>query len=248
MLVGEMKISRRILAGGAGSFAFLLACGLAIAAPEETVSPNSRAASSTWKDVPLSSSNRWQALHYKNIPANQFGFSKDGMTISVNNSASPLILPLEKPLFVTRLRAKGQLKGKLNVDSSRQGEKGYDDYVLRIGLVVPGEKRLNFIQRRTAPNWVQTLFKLAPEGTGISKVQFFNVAASPDQIGKTRQHPLSNLLYETVVAAPAPGGHLEFNINLNPPTEVLALWISSDGDDTQSHYSVQLQRLELEVK
>jgi len=187
-----MNISRSAKAVGAGSFAFLLACGLAIAAPEATELQNSGGVSSQWLKIPLDSSNRWQALRYKNIPANRIRFSKDGMTISVNNSASPLIYPLDQPLLVTRLRVEAQIEGSLNVGGPRQGEKGYDDYVLRIGLVVPGKKRLNFIQRMTAPEWVRALFKLAPEGTGISKVQFFNVAASPGQIGKSRQHPSSD--------------------------------------------------------
>ena len=247
-----MNFSRTSLSILAGCLVLLAAANGVGAAtnsvPRPVEASTGRGSALPWFRVPLDSSNRWQVLHYKNIPANKTTFSKSGLEISVRDSASPLVYPLEKPLLITRVRVKAKLEGTLEVNPARQEEKGSDDYVLRIGLVVPGERKLTFVQRKTAPDWIKALFKLAPAGTGISRVQFFNVAAAKDQIGKTRQHPASDLLHEKVVAVPGPNGVLDFSFSLDQPIETLAIWISSDGDDTKSQYRVQLRQLEFEVK
>jgi hypothetical protein len=99
-------------------------------------------------------------------------------------------------------------------------------------LVEPGERTLNFVQRRVAAHWVRKLFELAPRGSGISRIYFFNVGAERTQIGRERQHPLSDLIWERVVAVPGPDGRFDFEHGLERPLDAIAVWLSSDGDDT----------------
>ena len=148
---------------------------------------------------------------------------------------------------MTRVRAVGRVSGRLSLDGSlQQGAPGADDYALRIGLVESGTRRLGWFQRLAAPSWVKRLFALAPADTGISRVQFLNVAESPGHVGSARQHPGSDLLYEHVVTAIDPEGRFAIDYTLERATSVLALWLGSDGDDTSSTFSVTLERLELE--
>jgi hypothetical protein len=91
------------------------------------------------------------------------------------------------------------------------------------------------------------LFRLAPADTGISQVRFFNVGIEPQQIGWQRQHPLSELLHEEIVAVRRHDGTFEMSASFEPPITTLALWISADGDDTNSSFAGALERIELET-
>jgi len=124
----------------------------------------------------------------------------------VDRSAMPVIYPLPDRARVTGVRARGRIEGMLRVPPGRQGQEKFDDYAFRVGLVEPGERTLNFVQRRVAARWVRKLFELAPRGSGISRIYFFNVGAERTQIGRERQHPLSDLIWERGSRFPAPTG------------------------------------------
>jgi SAM-dependent methyltransferase len=195
--------------------------------------------------VPLSSQTNWQILQYSNLPPHRVGFSAQGLEMAVDGSAMPLIYPLAKPIRVKSIRVKGRLEGALRLPPERQGERKFDDYALRVGLVEPGERTLNFVQRQLAAPWVRKLFELAPKGSGISRIHFFNVGTAKGQIGRQRQHPLSDLILERVVAVPAADGRFDFVHALDKPLDAIAVWLSSDGDDTGSRFTVLVQEIEL---
>jgi hypothetical protein len=92
---------------------------------------------------------------------------------------------------------------------------------------------------------VRTLFALAPEKGGISQIHFFNVGAESAHLGRRRQHPLSELMVETVVALPRADGRFDFTHALQTPLETIAVWLSSDGDDTGSKFSVLVEEIVL---
>jgi len=195
--------------------------------------------------VPLTSGMGWQVLAYRGIPPHDVRFSASGLRIDVRKSAAPLIYPLGQPVAVTTVRARGRISGTLNVPPDRQGESGFDDYAFRLGLVEVGERRLGFMERRLAPAWVRKLFSLAPPGMGVSRIRFFNVGVEPGQIGRRREHPLSELILEQVVTVPDREGRFELFVRLESAIETAAIWISTDGDDTRSTYTVTIERIEL---
>lgn len=65
------------------------------------------------------------------------------------------------------------------------------------------------------------------------------------QIGRRRQHPLSDLISEEVVVTLRSDGRLDFAHSLDRPLETLAIWLSSDGDDTGSTFTVLIEEIEL---
>lgn len=158
----------------------------------------------------------------------------------------PLIYPLEMPATVRSVRVRGRIvQGSLALPPGSQGEKGFDDYIFRLGLVEPGERTLNFLQRQVAAAWVRKLFELAPPGGGISRIHFFNVGAEKAHLGRTRVHPLSDLLLEKIVALPAADGRFDFTHVLERPLQAIAVWLSADGDDTKSRYTLLIEAIEL---
>lgn len=195
--------------------------------------------------VPLGEQTNWQVLQYSRIPPHKVQFTKAGLAMQVERSAMPLVHPLGKPFATKRVRVKGRVEGTLNIPPGRQGEEGYDDYVFRLGLVEPGKRTLGSVQRRFVADWVKKLYELAPPGSGISGIHFFNVAAEKNHLGKKRQHPLSDLIREEVVALPRADGRFDFEHVLAQPLQTIAVWLSSDGDDTKSTFTVRVEAIEL---
>ncbi len=197
-------------------------------------------------DLPLNEQASWQVLKYSSLPPHRVRFSSAGLEMAVDTSAMPLIYPLPTRLRVSAIRVKGRVEGALRLPPGRQGEEKFDDYVFRIGLVEPGERTLNFVQRQLAAAWVRKLFELAPKGGGISKIHFFNVGADGAHIGRQRQHPLSELIVEKVVAVAHVDGRFDFAHALERPLDTLAVWLSSDGDDSGSKFTVLVEQIELQ--
>jgi hypothetical protein len=202
--------------------------------------------SSSSVSLPLNEQIGWQVLQYSNLPPHRVRFSKAGLEMMVDGSAMPVIYPLPERVRVGSIRVKGRIDGTLRIPAGRQGQEKFDDYALRIGLVEPGERTLNFVQRQVAARWVRKLFELAPKGSGISRIHFFNVGAEKTQIGHQRQHPLSDLILEKVVTVPRPDGRFDFDHRLERPLDAIAVWLSSDGDDTGSTFRVLVEGIELE--
>ena len=199
-------------------------------------------------EIPLQlNDENWQSLHYKNIAPNVITQKEQGFEIKVNNSASPLIYVFDQPLLVKNIKVSGSMGDLPTIPADlTQGDKNADDFPFRIGLVLAGDKTLNFAKRLIAPNWVKTLYALAPKGYGIDHIAFLNLA-NPEPISwQSRDHPASKGLFkETIVAHIQPNEDFELKHDLSQPNEVIALWISSDGDDTNSSFSLNLNSITL---
>jgi hypothetical protein len=194
--------------------------------------------------VPLQQAGGWQVLEFRRIRPNVVEFSPAGLRIQVDGSASPLIFPLPKPLKVGRVRARvavsGRLKGKVGAGSWDE------DSEFRLGLVVSGNKRLEGFSKVLAPVWVRKLFALAREGGGVSRIVFLVLGRAPAAVGERRIHPSSELLEERIawLADGKPGSRV-LEAELEPMDEVVALWLSVDGDATGSKYEVLVESIEL---
>src|SRR4051812_23372563 len=115
--------------------------------------------------LPLSQP-QWEMLKYSSIPSHELSFAPSELRIKVKSSAAPIIHKLKAPMTVKEVRLKASMVGKINYGGKTPGEKGADDFPLRIGLVVAGDKRLGTFQSAFAPAWIVRLHELAPAGTG----------------------------------------------------------------------------------
>lgn len=196
--------------------------------------------------LPMQHEGNWQLLEYNRLDANQVAFSDQGMKVMVEQSASPIIYPLDHPKTVTRVAVTGNLSNLLNLPADSQGQKGSDDFSLKVGLVVAGDKTLNPVQKLFSAKWVQKLYDLAPEGTGVDRIYFLNAVQNEGFLGQQRQHPLSDLIYENNVWLLDKAGDFTLTYNLENPEKVIAVWLSIDGDDTRSSYTTTIKTLLLD--
>ena len=191
--------------------------------------------------------NHWKSLTFNNIPANRVTELPQGLQIEINASASPLIYVFEEAATINQVSVSGMI-GSLPVipQGLKQGEKGADDFPFRLGLVLEGDKTLNFAQKLIATEWVKILFGLAPEEAGIDHIMFLNLVNPEFQYvpGTLREHPNSKGLYtETFVGQIAADQDFSFSYQLPMPKKVIALWISADGDDTGSSYTLTVNSI-----
>ena len=197
--------------------------------------------------LPLQQPDAWQLLEYDKLPPHRVEFGDNGMRVAVDASASPIIYPLPAPASVGRVVVSGRLEGLLDLPPRPQGEAGADDFCLRVGLVLAGGRRLNIFERMLSARWVRRLHELAPAGGGIDRVLFLNAVQDRRQLGRARVHPLSPLLHERNVWLLDRSGDFELQYELEAPLEVVALWLSLDGDDSRSRFVVHLEDLRLET-
>ena len=186
----------------------------------------------------------FNVLSYSSIKPNEFSFNNENLEIKVDSSASPLIYPLKSSKNYSKMIFSARFDDKVKV-SGPQGDKGHDDFSLRVGVVYEGDRTLNFFQRAVAAKWITTLFELAPEGTGVSQINFFNTYVDKRLASKSRVHPLSDLLVENFVGDLSTSNEVSVSVDLDRSKKILALWISSDGDDTQSKYIVEINQISL---
>lgn len=195
----------------------------------------------------LFSSNKWHSLAYRSIPANTVTFSSDSISIKVKNSASPLIYPMtENPLFIKEISIKGEMSQLVNIKAAeQQGEKNMDDFNLRLGLVLLGDKKPSWYEEFFAPEWVKKMFELAPEDQGIDHIHFLNAVLSPALLNKTRTHPLSEYIKEHYVWLMNKIGPFSYSHTFQQAKHTGALWIAVDGDDSQSEFILKIQEISI---
>lgn len=194
--------------------------------------------------IPLSDDSVWQQLDYSRIPSNEVVFKDQSLKINVSDSASPLVFPFGEPRNVQAVKVEGQLSNLITLPAGvTQGTAQADDFTLRIGLVVKGENRLTWLQRELAPEWIKTLYSLAPVDAGIDSILFLVATQDSELLNTQRVHPLSELINEHFVWHLDKAGAFSLSVELPERKEIIALWLSSDGDQTASEYAVTLNQL-----
>lgn len=196
--------------------------------------------------VPTTQVSEWKIEQFSNIPKNEVSFSEKGLLVRVNASAGPLIYPLKSKTKITGFKITGEFRGLPKfAKPSLQGEKGHDDFAMRLGFVVPGDKQLTGLKKIFAAAWVKRLYEQVKDGSGIDSIRFFNVTQNLERVGFSRQHPGSDLLIEEFFASVKDSGPFSYDFQLKQPIDAVAIWISIDGDDTKSKYDVLISNLEL---
>ncbi len=204
------------------------------------------AASAQAIEVPVNDLAHWESLTFRNIAPNTVAVNNGALHIAVRSSASPLIHRLEQPTRVTGIRVVASWSGKLSIpEGMTQGDSGADDFVLKFGIVEAGDQTLNWFQRRIAADWIKRLYSLAPQGTGVQRINFLSTTQQSALLGTQRTHPLNDVLYETRITLLEGAGAFEMTHRFDEPVEVLGLWISSDGDDTGSSFDLEISNITL---
>lgn len=196
--------------------------------------------------IPTSRLDYWKTESYSSISPNKVYANDKGLQIKVENSASPLFYLLETETSILSFKVIGHLKGLPKFsDVSLQGHSGSDDFPFRIGFIIPGKKKLSGLRKVFAPEWIKKLYQMLPEKQGLDRIVFYNLVQNPDLLGTSRIHPNSDLISENFIQLVKTTGPFEISYKLKNSINAVAIWISVDGDDTQSEYDVEISEISL---
>ena len=194
--------------------------------------------------VPLGDSAVWKELKFKSLPANKVSYEKSALKIEVNESASPLIHGFNQIKKIQQVTATLEITGQMNKIKLKSWTEFEEDSYFRLGLVAKGKDRPSQFKMLFAPEWVKTLFALAPQGTGLDKIYFYNMTAQDNLVGKKRSHPQSKYMHEeNILSRSTEQQNVNFKIELTQPMELAGFWISADGDDSKSKFTVLIKDL-----
>lgn len=199
-------------------------------------------------EVSVSDLESWTELKYNGIRPNAVSVADGELLIEVRGSASPLVHKFDEAVRIKGLTVVASWNGRLELPAgATEGDKNADDFVLKFGIVESGERRLNWLQRRTAAGWVRKLFALAPEGSGIDRINFLSTTQQKELLNTSRAHALSDLLFENRILYLAEPGPFTMSHQFPEAVESLGLWISSDGDDTGSSFDLRIASITLHL-
>ncbi len=199
--------------------------------------------------VPVNDLSLWRPLAFNNIAPNRVSIDDGALRIAVRGSASPLIYSFDEPVLLTGINVAASWEGELKIPpGAAQGDENADDFVLKFGVVEAGEQTLNWLQRRLAADWIKQLYKLAPRGSGIKRINFLSTTQQRELLGSARVHPLNDLLHEQRITLLDGPGAIEMSYRYDEPVMALGLWISSDGDDTGSAFVLTIFEITLQME
>jgi hypothetical protein len=196
--------------------------------------------------VPLDHSAQWKHINFDKIPANKVTFEKS-LSIEVNESSSFLVFPLQKLQKVESFEIKGSYSGGLSLpEGKEQGYDKADDFVMKFGFILPGEEQLTGLKKWLAPKWVKKVYAMAPKDQGLDHLELFAITEQEKMIGKKRIHPASDFFHEEYAYLLKDKGEFIFKKKLEKPIETLALWLSSDGDNSKSRFKIKIDEIKVQ--
>ncbi|MDF1811879.1 MAG: hypothetical protein P1V20_06680 [Verrucomicrobiales bacterium] len=189
----------------------------------------------------------WRLLAFKNSKANTLYTSNGSLLVAVNASSGPLVYSFGEVKTISGFTFQGTVDGLILLPALKnQGESGADDFVLRFGIILSGDKKMTRLQSMLAPVWVRELAVMGPKGTGLGKIDFYNVANGSGPIWKQRMHPSGNqMLKETIACSLQQPGEIFLDKAYSSPVRAVGLWIACDGDDTGSKFNLAIDRIEI---
>jgi len=197
--------------------------------------------------LPLQEKADWQLEKYSKLPPHEVNFSKSGMEVKVTQSASPIFYSFKRSFKIKGFKISGDFKGLPHFEKvEQQGSSGFDDYPLGIGLIVPGSKKLDGVKKFFAADWVKRLYSQVPKDMGIDHVQFYNWTQNPKLVGTSRTHPKADLIKQDFISLVNSPGSFTLQYKLPKIIPAFGLWISIDGDDTKSNFTVNISNFEIE--
>jgi len=193
--------------------------------------------------LPLNVATGWRHENYSGMKKNELAFTPEALVIRVDSSSSPLLRALPSTTKVKKLEVEATADALPHLDATKpEGEKGNDDYVLRVGLITEGDYRPSWAERIFAPRWILNLLELTPDNAGLGKIHFFNVS---QRDGGTEPHANGARMENRTVKKVSAPGDLSFTTTIDPALPVAAVWLHADGDDTKSKFSVTIKKVAL---
>ncbi len=175
-------------------------------------------------------------LQFDGIKKNKVQF--DPLKISVDQSASPVFLPIRDKLKNI------QITGSVVIKKPIANDPSWEDQYFSLGIIYEGDYKPGFFSRTMMPSWLLSLYNSAGKNiTGIGNIEFWGVFKKPNAPSISSE----NFNLKIIKNYGASLDHKNnFKLTVQPKDlKVLALWFHSDGDDTKSKFVTSIQSIKI---
>lgn len=171
-------------------------------------------------------------IKFDKIDANEVMLSGDELRISVDSSASFMMLGFEEVQTVTGVNLLWRSEGQPALrDAEHERSKDGDDAVLKMALLLEGEYRgIDWF----LPDWIEEArSRMHHESDEL----FYVVAASSNAPGENWGNPYNdNILMMPMQQSSAAEGRTLSSLRFDEPLRVVGIWLMADGDNTGSSF------------
>jgi len=185
---------------------------------------------------------RFHHITFPKIPPNRFTNEGEALVITVEQSSSFLLLPFEKPRSVEGVRFLWKSTGDLKVpDAAAEQKKGGDDGRLRVGLLLKGKAPfLPFF----APRWIKSIRDVMKIPS--NEIMYLAVGTRNAPMTQWTSPYADDIKIMALPAEAQANGWQASEMNFIKPMPVVGIWLTADGDDTQSAFKTWLKDLVLD--
>ena len=184
----------------------------------------------------------FEHLQFKRINPNNHIFENGELKIKVDDSSSFLMLPFATVKKINKMSFEWRSEGlPLVVDAAHESTKFGDDAVIKIGMLLKAEES-SF--NPFAPSWLKRVNKLLsfPSENMVYLVANAKHAAGEQWLNAYNER----VLMVSINSVKGLDDWQQASHQFEQPQEVVAIWIMSDGDNTDSKFTSYIKNIEFE--
>jgi hypothetical protein len=197
-------------------------------------------------EIPLDDRGLWTRIDTVPKGRGSARFTTNGVSLHILEDACSFIHVFTNNVPAVSARVTGHLHGKMKTLPERKPDGRPPDFYLRLGVIEPGKKRLSWLQRKFAPDWIVRMESMIPRSVGLGKITFYSFGNDSARNGEKwrGKHGIREQQVHTLSSDES----FDMTIQLPANTEILALWLFADGDATGSRFTIDVNRLVLSSK
>ena len=186
--------------------------------------------------VPVANIDKFLDLKYSDIEPNKVEIAKE-ISFKVDSSASPFFVKINPLKKIQKIIVRGNIQIEKPISDFEK------DSYFQVGIIYAGDYKPGGFLRTFLPEWLNIVLSLSPK-SGVGDIDFYDVSPKGKKINK--KDSIKSLEMRLKTVATINGADGSFQIEINPKdTEVLGLWLRSDGDDSKAKFKTTIKLMEI---
>lgn len=184
----------------------------------------------------------FEHIEFRRIKSNRHSFDDQQLKIEVDNSASFLMKPFDEVRKVTRISFSWKSEGAPKIkNAEHEKSRPGDDAVFKLGLLLQAEEALS---NPFLPSWMKRVEKLLKFP---SENMLYLVADAKHAQGEQWLNPYNDRITMISMHSANEGqGWRRASYDFEIPLNVVAVWLMSDGDNTDSSFTSHVKNIIIE--
>lgn len=193
-------------------------------------------------EVILLQADNFEHIEFRRIKPSRYSFRNQQLRVEVNDSASLLMQAFDTERQINRISFEWRGEGEPQIKNSQHEEKRQgDDAVFKLGILL---KAGDSLPNPFLPSWMKRVEKLLKFP---SENMIYLVVNAKHAVGEKWVNPYNKRV--TMIAVDSienKQGWQQSSYRFEQPVNVVALWLMSDGDNTNSSFTAHIKNIRIE--